>query len=867
LNWEEFLRKVRTRLGGTPPPEEARALLLQKYELFKRLVAANNAALEAMADMQSKAAGDYVFDMKYVRDISEKILSLGETVADSLVELTAGRERRLRDAFVDVRDRTRSALSEGTEPPEGPLVLDLPRVKEAPLEMVGAKTRRLSEILVDTGIPVPDGFAVTSAACRAFLDGNHLIETIRGVLDSIDPSDKAALQAASDEIRAKILAGPWPEEAEAAILSAFDGLEARANRARLLVSVRSSAVGEDGDFSFAGQYASILNVNRERLLEACKEVLASQFSPRAVVYYKARGLESAFLPMAIGVISMIDARASGVMYTRSPQNPREETLTIAGLWGLGPKTVDGELTPDIFTVRRGGGQEMLPSAIAVKDKMLLCREGTGLIEVDVPGWMRDQPCLTRDQVALLTSYGERLEAYYGKPQDIEWAVDSEDNPLILQSRPLRISAESLEERNVVALRQGLEILLRAGVVASRGVAAGPVHLLRPGAPLSKVPPGAILVAPTASPKLAEVIDSVAGIVTEAGSVASHLATVAREFRVPALFDVKEACIRLQEGRVVTLDAEMGNIYGGRVETLLEAAAASREGEDLGTPLFVKLRAAMEHLVPLNLTDPRARKFRPSGCRTLHDILRYAHERSVQEMFLAGSLFGKASKRSLKLEAPIPVDFFLIDLGGGLEIPEGSRTVRPEQFRSLPLAAVWEGIAEVPWNVEAAAGGRGLASVMMTSATSGNLSEQMSEPNYILVTGDYLNMNFRLGFHFSRVDARLTGREEENYASFLFHGGAADAAGRERRIDLLARILENRNWVVTRRGDALFARLDALPSPAMREELRVLGRLLVLTRQIDTLLVDDSVTDRAVEAFLRGDFSLGLREGPVQGDIP
>ncbi len=867
MNLEDFLQKVRSRLSGGPPPEVARDLLLKKYEAFKKLIAANNAALEEMADMQAKASGEYLFDMKYVQDASDRILSLGGTVVDLLAELSEGRERRLREAYQGIRERTRQVLSQGPPLPEGPLVVDLRRVKEIPVAMTGAKTRRLSEILVDIGIPVPDGFAITSAACRRFLDESGLFPIITEIVGNLSLTDRAALESASAVIRGKIMAAPWPAEIEESVLKAFGDLESRLGREHLLVSARSSAVGEDGDFSFAGQYASILNVDREHLLDSCKEVLASQFSPRAVVYYKARGLEAAFLPMAIGVISMVDARASGVMYTRSPQSPREEIMTIVGLWGLGPKTVDGDLTPDVFTVKRDEGHELLPSKIAVKDKMLLCREGTGLIEVDVPGWMRSQPCLTKAQAATLASYGAKLESYYGKPQDIEWAIDSRENLLILQSRPLRLPVEFTERRDVMALRKGLDTLLQAGVVASRGVAAGPVFRLRPGVSPSEVPEGSILVVRTASPKLAEVIDRVAGIVSEVGSVASHLATVAREFRVPALFDAREAFDRLEDGQTVTLDADMGNLYEGRNKALVEASSTSQEPEDLDTPLFLKLRGVMELLIPLNLTDPRARQFKPSACRTLHDILRYAHEKSVQEMFMAGGVFGKAARQSLKLESSVPVDFYLIDLGGGLDLPENTKTVHPEHFRSRPLLAIWKGITEVPWNTEATADGHSLASVMATAATSGNLAAQMAEPNYVLVTDEYMNMNFRLGFHFSRVDTRLTDNPEENYASFLFHGGAADAAGRERRIGFLHRILEGRDWAVNVRKDAMFARTDGLLPESLAGELAVLGQLLVLTRQIDTLLVDDFVTDRAVEAFRRGDFRLGFGDDPEDEESP
>jgi len=377
-----------------------------------------------------------------------------------------------------------------------------------------------------------------------------------------------------------------------------------------------------------------------------------------------------------------------------------------------------------------------------------------------------------------------------------------------------------------------------------------------------VPRGAVIVARTAAPALAAIIDRVSAIVTEVGSAASHLATVAREFRIPAIFNAEGALSVLKDRQVVTVDAEMGNVYAGRIESLLELAATRGQDEELlQSPLFRTLRAVALLLTPLSLTDPRSRRFRPSGCRTLHDILRYAHEVGVQEMFLAGGDVGGPGT-SLRLESSLPVDFYFIDLGGGLDVAGAATVVRPEQFRSRPLVALWAGLRDVPWSTEPAAGRSGLGSVIMTALSSRDAAAGTTEPNFVLVTDAYVNINFRFGFHFSRVDAYLSPGFRENYASVIFHGGAADARGRSRRLDFLGGILETRHWRIARRDDALFARIEALPEADLARELEVVGRLLVLTRQIDTLLGDDAATARAIAAFRSGDYTLGLgRDAP------
>lgn len=850
-----FVEKIRRYVAG-PSPEEARARLMDKYARFLRLVEGNNEALAAMADLQAKTGGEYLFDRAYADAAFARLMELGDDVARNLDELCEGRHRQIQRSMAQVRARVEEALAERPPGAEGPLVLDLRTAAKAPLELVGGKVARLAQIHVQLGLPVPPGFCVTTAACRRYMEQGGLRDAVRREVEGLTLRDKEALDRASASIKEAILSASWPREVEQEILAAHAALEAAAGRP-LRVSVRSSAVGEDGEFSFAGQFTTVLNVDGPSLPRACQEVLASQFSPRALVYLKARGLDECAVPMAVGVFAMLDARASGVLYTRVPQAPSEEEMLVAASWGLGLPTVDGSASPDTLTLSREPEPAVREIRIASKERMLLCKDGGGLVEVDVPGWMRGESCLTRDQAAVLGRYGLLLERHYGRPQDVEWALDGAERIVLLQSRPLRVAQGPPSGAEVVALRQGLVPLLREGVVASRGCAAGEVCLLASEDDLAAVPSGSVLVARAASPKLAEVVDRVAAIVTDAGSAASHLATVAREFGIPALFDTRRGTSLLKAGQVVTVDAELGNVYEGRLEALLQASARARRNQADETPLLRRVRAAMGHVVPLNLTDPRSPKFKAGSCKTLHDVLRFAHEAAVQEMFEAGARAAKVARDALKLEGALPVDFLFVDLGGGLALEEGARRLTPEAFRCRPLLPLWRGMAEVPWRTEAAATGRALGSLLVTGLTDREAVAGAAEPNYVLVSAHYLNMSFRLGFHFSRVDAFLGDRPEDSYAACLFHGGAAGAGGRSLRVAFLQRALAQAGFSAHVRQDALFARTERAPAGEMEERLRVLGRLLVATRQIDTLLQDEASVEGALQAFTRGDFSLGL----------
>lgn len=845
---------------GRLSEEEARRRLALKYAAFKRLVDANTAALELMADMQAKATGEYLFDRAYVDDAFARLSGLTSSVVKDLQELSDGRHKALSAAMEQVAEAARRTAGEPPRQHGGPAVMSLASVRGAPLELVGGKVQRLCEIMTEVGLPVPDGFCVTTAACGAYLEQTGLLGAIGEHIAQISLKDKEELNGASRAIKARIMGASWPGAVARAILEAYDALERRVGGGAgqaLRVSVRSSAVGEDGDFSFAGQFDTVLNVNRESLLRTCQEVLASQFGPRALVYFKARGVGAGVLPMAIGVIAMLDARASGVLYTRDPQEPESDDLVVAGLWGLGSLAVDGSVNPDVFTLSRDPEPALREAKVSAKSRMLLCRETTGLIEVEVPGWMRDQPCLSKDQVALLGAYGKRLEEHYSKPQDVEWAVDAKDDLYVLQSRPLRISSPQVQPgQDVMALRQGLSPLLQGGVVACRGCAAGLVYVLASEEDVHLVPPGAVVVAKSASPKLAEAVDRAVAIVTDVGSAASHLATVAREFRIPSIFGTGSATALLKPGMMVTVDGDLGNVYEGRASALLPSGDKSKAALEQ-TPLLKRFSASLTHVTPLNLTDPRSPGFKASRCKTLHDILRFAHEMAVEEMFLAGSLASEGTRHALRLKSSLPVDFFFIDLGGGLSaLPEGSE-LTPEAFICRPLIPLWRGMIQAPWRTDAAAGAGEMASVFASTLTARDAMEQAATPNFVIVSEAYLNLSFRLGYHFSRVDAYLSSRPEDNYASFLFHGGAANLAGRTRRVRFVAGALEAAGFQVHRREDALFARTGHAHPGEMDSRLEDLGRLLVITRQADTLFGDEAEVDKALAAYRAGDFSLGL----------
>ncbi len=803
--------------------------LLERYREYKRLLAANGAILAILADLQTKQSEGYLFDMAYVRNAVSRLNRKMEILVDALITLSGGRYRGLREAQQRVAARLEAELA----PPDirpGPLALPLGKVTEG--EFFGGKAEKLGE-LRRQGFAVPRGFAVSAYAQKLFFQESGLEEFIREVIGRADIRQLASLKKAGESIRERLLATPLP-----GILS--QALEAQVRRLGVArVAVRSSALQEDGLHSFAGQFESLLNVPAEQVEERYKEVLASQFTPRVLYYCHARGFSYQDLAMGVLVLEMVPALAAGVLYTADPRSG-EEAVIINAVFGLGTGAVGGHVEPDVYRVAEG---RLVSRRVGKKSLVHRPHPEGGVVEDEDPS-AADRACLSEEQILALAALGQQVAEHFGGPQDIEWALSQEGRFVLLQARPLHLSRPGRGAYLPPRLKDA-PLIVQEGTIASRGAAAGAVYLLQDH-DCKQVPPGAVLVVRRALPEYGLAVGRVAAVVAESGSSTSHLATVLREAGVPALFGVREATTRLLPGQVVTVDAYYGNIYEGRQEALLKAPP-----ED---PILRRSRAwqtlerVLKHITPLHLLDPRDEGFRPRNCKTYHDITRFAHEKAMAELFQV-SRQGPARDWGRRLKTGLPMEIFLVDLGGGLR-PEAAEAaeVTPEDVTSRPLLAFWRGVAAIGWRGPKPLDLAGFMSVVMGAASDTQAMDRLQEDNYAIIAADYLNFSSRLGYHFTTVDA-FFGEPEQSYITLVFYGGGADFSRRQRRARFVANVLEYLEFRVEVRGDSITARLDGVDLATLEARLEVLGRLIMASKQLDITMGEDSLVDQYFQEFI------------------
>ena len=301
--------------------------------------------------------------------------------------------------------------------------------EEITLEVAGGKGANLGA-MVRAGLPVPDGFVVTTAAYRAFVAAAGLAPLIATQWQAIDPASAASFEDASAQLRQAFAAAPFPDDLAAPILAAYAGLGEAAP-----VAVRSSATAEDlPDASFAGQQDTYLNITgNAALLDAVKRCWGSLWTARAMAYRHRQGIDPVQVSLAVVVQAMAPADAAGVLFTVNPVTGAADEMVINATWGLGEALVAGRVNPDTIIAAKADGRV---KEVALGDKAVMTAAvAGGTDEVAVDTARRSAQAIDEEQVAELVRLGRELESLFGGPQDVEWAVAG-GTVILLQSRPV-----------------------------------------------------------------------------------------------------------------------------------------------------------------------------------------------------------------------------------------------------------------------------------------------------------------------------------------------------------------------------------------------------------------------------------------------
>jgi pyruvate, water dikinase len=466
------------------------------------------------------------------------------------------------------------------------LVLPFNQVGIADIPLVGGKNASLGEMiqqLTPKGVNVPNGFATTAFAYRAFITNAGLEPKLRQLFADLNVEDVQNLRDRGRKARTLILQTPFPEDLERAIAEAYQILCDQYG-ADTDVAVRSSATAEDlPDASFAGQQETYLNIHGlKSVLEACHKCFASIFTDRAISYRQLRGFDHLEIALSVGVQKMVrsDLAASGVMFSIDTETGFKDAALITAAYGLGETVVQGAVNPDEYVVfkptLRQGYRPILDKRLGSKEiKMIYDLGGTKSTQNrSVPPEQRQQFAIADDEILRLAHWTCIIEDHYSQvrgtptPMDIEWAKDGITGELfIVQARPETVQSQKTQNilRTYHLSRDSQSEPLITGRAVGAMIGQGKARIILDVHKLDQFQAGEVLVTNRTDPDWEPIMKKASAIVTNQGGRTCHAAIIAREMGIPAIVGCGDATIRIKNGQDITVscaEGEEGRVYEG-----------------------------------------------------------------------------------------------------------------------------------------------------------------------------------------------------------------------------------------------------------------------------------------------------------------
>jgi pyruvate,water dikinase len=468
------------------------------------------------------------------------------------------------------------------------LVIWFEGLRKTDIPSVGGKNANLGE-MTNAGLPVPPGFAITAYSYKKFIEDTGIAKKIYNIIDETmtTPDDPKQGELASKKIRKLIESTRMPKDIEKAIKSAYEDLCKKLKMRDVFVAVRSSATAEDlADASFAGQQETFLNVRgADDLITSTVKCWSSLFTPRAIFYRNEKGFAHEKVFISVGVEKMVNSRAAGVIFTLNPVTGDTSQIVIEGNYGLGEAVVSGSVTPDDFVVDKET-LKVTERRVAKKTVQYVRDPKTGnTVHADVSPEKQDQPCITDDEIHKLAELAKRIEQHYGKPQDIEWAIDKDipypNNIFIVQSRPETVwypkaeQAPARGEAEEAKKPEQLKVVVKGIAAGKRGFGAGTSKVVANPEEAAKVMrKGDVLVTDMTNPDYVPFMKLSGAIVTNKGGVTCHAAIVSRELGIPCVVGTENATQLMKTGKQYTVDSRSGVVYEGIMETLTQQLSSA-----------------------------------------------------------------------------------------------------------------------------------------------------------------------------------------------------------------------------------------------------------------------------------------------------
>lgn len=798
---------------------------------YKNVLTPYDEAMDLMAKFELIEHTDDTVDMDAIKRLYDRLQLAVQKMIVALGDLGDQRCGDLLKIHQQFDRRTTPLFGPALSLPSHPILVSLKDIRADMAPFVGHKAAHLAAIGNTLGLPVPRGFVLTAKAFDRFMEDNELPGVIDAYLRDLTVEHAERIDERCEAIRRLILQAPVPHDIENAIRDKLDQW-CEDQGESIFTAVRSTAIGEDSEVSFAGQFATLLNVPAQSVIAAYKEVLASKYNPGAILYRLRYGMDDRSTPMAVIIMAMVSSRASGVVYTRNPSRPEQGDLQISAIRGLGEYLMSGDTAPHVLSVCRRTGRITTRHAAQQSHWITMRPEGGTCLE-PVPHENQAHPPIDDAAARCLADWGERLEKHFGAPQDVEWAIDTAQHLYLLQSRSLGLDGPPPSEPIDVLPLERLPVLHAggrkacSGIVAGRIYHAGPIHS-------ETIPADSILVIPKAAPEYAPTVARVRGVIAAKGSAASHLASVAREFGVPMIVDTGPDDGRWIQGQWVTLYADKVTVYAGRIPTI-DGNPSQRPSDPFESPVRRRLRALSNRITHCHRPSPEEPTPRPYDVHTLHDLLRLTYRFAMETLHTHRSKTGNAIQVIHWTEDNVATDFDI------------QPTIDPATpacpMGSAFLQALWAGLSKSPQN---------------TTAT-----QQFGIDGYALIADRSMHVTIPFESQRSIIDVCRPLNHNADQIRLRVVGGTDPYYKRCLRTRFLAEVLEELGFSLHINGALLEASVASRTVENSRDLLHQIGRLLNFSHEMDRALVGPWALKALRNNFMTSDV---LSPSPIT-DLP
>lgn len=822
------------------------------FNNFRKILQLNTLIFEQIAAMDRALGGGEIFDQHFLEESVRTIASHVHHVTYNLNALTNNGYIPLYDRYQEIRVILDDILAGNTKALACPPVLPLDSLSWELEPLVGIDLVCLAELRHHPGIKARDGLVISSDATEA-------------ILKKQDPAPPPGTELSYD-LTMKSLR------------SSLKRMLMDHGRPLLSISATRLAGLPDeprdlGEYLLKEQNSDSLIILAEDafpLEQTTGSPGPNSPTPRETIEKDLgdRFLEDLFLKGICRIIEMVaernrslypdsepnfalflrpasNALARGTITTRATSETKTPALTVTA-WLPGNRQ-----DMDVHQLRRIFPFDFVSSTVIPKQLDWPFPDGLQATSrtTEHRYFRRGSSTILPQEIQALAETAMTLERIMGVPVIMHWEYLENGKFVVTRLFPF---LEKQQKPTILELAQEMKsatLLSEGGQVVQAGVAAGTIFHVTQDTNLNDFPIGGVAVAPIATPQLTPILHRASAILTEHGNPVGHLATVARELSLPAVFGIPGILKQLPNGTEVTVDAGQTSVFKGVLNQLL-LKGSSESGFSPIDPEYRVLRRLLRFISPLKLVNPDDPDFYAENCRSFHDIIHFCHEMAVDELaHFQERRPGLSGIRTTRLELPALMNINLLDIGGGL--PDGLvQNPKPADILSEPFAIFLDGVLhplaageELP-----TLGIRDIISSIPRTSRLSNVSPETSGDNLAIISQEYMNLSLRLGYHFSVIDAHFSDDRHRNYIYFRFIGGLADQTRRARRALFISDVLGAMDFKVFWKGDLVVGRMKFEDREVLRSALFVLGALTTYSRQRDTSLYSDELGRDLFERF-------------------